>query len=454
MPRYTTTQIEQQYQKLSSPLKHAMMSAEIAEKMFAIGEQQGLDRDQISFLSEETGYVVLGLTHPRTFMPSIMARLNIDEQFAGVLAREIHKIILQPLHDALKLTHQINVDDLLPIPPSLGATVHLTDAEKSEQPSPESKIPQYPYPPTNPPPAPYPLTSQASPPQSLPAPAIPHATPPPHLALAEETSPPTQNQEEIIARAIAQDLISLSNENLAIAQEEIKKLKQKQQDISEVRLREMIEKTAEIVFGAKIAPLVRQEMQRAIPREMQGVKSALAEEIHALIPQPQSDEQLLSHIEIALTKFNLPLMIQQEVKRAASAMRNQTLELLRNELQKLHRPERNAPDQRSHRQKADHSSQPVKPPQSSPSRPPSSAKEEQPPQPQPTSPEPSPSIPSYRSKVPTLDLRNNPTISSHPLPRTPPPPPLHEKATPPQSSSPPQQENDYSGFDPYREKIE
>src|SRR3989344_4316248 len=111
MSSYTQEQIKNHYDRLPDVLKHAMYSADIAEKMFALGKKHGLTVEKIGLMSEETGYVIMGLTPPRVFTTALAERLQIPADAAEKIALEISHEIFFPLREALKQAHQIDVGE-------------------------------------------------------------------------------------------------------------------------------------------------------------------------------------------------------------------------------------------------------------------------------------------------------------------------------------------------------
>lgn len=111
MPNYTQKELEERYQKLPDVLKNAMFNADIAAKIFEIGKKHGLTIDKIGFMAEETGYIILGLTRPAEFVQGLNKVLAVEESRARAIAIDLSHQILFPLREALKTTHQIEVNE-------------------------------------------------------------------------------------------------------------------------------------------------------------------------------------------------------------------------------------------------------------------------------------------------------------------------------------------------------
>lgn len=111
MPNYTQQQLEERYQKLPDVLKDAMFSVDVAAKMFEIGKKYGLTIDKIGFMAEETGYIILGLTRPSEFVKNLTEALAVEESKARTIASDINHQVLFLLREALKTTHQIEINE-------------------------------------------------------------------------------------------------------------------------------------------------------------------------------------------------------------------------------------------------------------------------------------------------------------------------------------------------------
>lgn len=177
MPQYTPQQLEERLQKLPQVLQEAMFSPDIATKMFALGKKQGLTIDKIGFMAEETGYVILGLTKPQEFAGVLQKRLETDAEKARTIASEINREVFYPLREALKQTHNIDLEAGSPAPSRqvgrYGAGTQQEAGEMAAVPPKTTEPPSVPQPPKpkeTPAPVPPPPPKPPSPPL-LPRPA-------------------------------------------------------------------------------------------------------------------------------------------------------------------------------------------------------------------------------------------------------------------------------------------
>lgn len=197
MPYYTQKQLEEQYDKLPEILKEAIFSSDIANKMMAIGTKFGLSVEGVGFMSEKTGYVVLGLLRPTEFVQTLVDSLGVNADKAREMAKEINSQIFFPLREALKAAHQMEMieeeiakaDIVVSTPPeiSAGAAVSAPPQQKITPPA-APPIPQKPALPPMPPkptitmsPAAPPLPPKPTEPAKPPEPIKPPAPPSPKI---------------------------------------------------------------------------------------------------------------------------------------------------------------------------------------------------------------------------------------------------------------------------------
>ena len=177
MTPYTPQEVEEHFQRLPEPLKEAMMSVENSERIFEVGKKFALTVEQIGFLAEESGYVVLGLTHPQDFVARLGQHMRVDADKAKNIAQEINHRVFFPLREGLKAAHQFE----------------LTQEQIQQPPPPIPVVPRAPIAPTA-----VSITPAQKPAPTVPAalstikPAIPPVAPvPPLKPVIPSTTPPT-----------------------------------------------------------------------------------------------------------------------------------------------------------------------------------------------------------------------------------------------------------------------
>ena len=88
--------------KLPPQLKDAIFSNVNAEKMFDIGKRHGLLIDKVGEMTNETGLLMLGVTHPDEFVGNLAERLQVDRASASKIADDINREIFAPVREHLR----------------------------------------------------------------------------------------------------------------------------------------------------------------------------------------------------------------------------------------------------------------------------------------------------------------------------------------------------------------
>ncbi|MES2087924.1 MAG: hypothetical protein V4467_02935 [Patescibacteria group bacterium] len=100
--------LQSRFDKLPFALKTALRSMDSAKKVLDIGIKYGLHVDKLGVVAEETGLVILGMTHPNQFLPRLNRRLGIGEEKTRPIAQEINTEIFLKIREALK---QVNGEE-------------------------------------------------------------------------------------------------------------------------------------------------------------------------------------------------------------------------------------------------------------------------------------------------------------------------------------------------------
>ncbi len=141
MPTYTKEQIMTAYRNLPEDIKEAMFSVETVEILREIGEKHKLMIDKIGELANETGLVMLGLTHPSQYISHLAERLQIDHNQAKEIAEEINTLVFFPIKENLKKIHGIKTPTPEEVGPPAGEARAPTPPvpTKPPEPKPEPK---------------------------------------------------------------------------------------------------------------------------------------------------------------------------------------------------------------------------------------------------------------------------------------------------------------------------
>jgi hypothetical protein len=106
MTKYTPEQLREIYLKLPEDLKDAIFSVDSAEIIQAISKKYNLAIDKTGELADETGLVMLGLSHPKDFISNLSRRLQADKETAEKIAGEINSQIFVKVRESLKKIHE------------------------------------------------------------------------------------------------------------------------------------------------------------------------------------------------------------------------------------------------------------------------------------------------------------------------------------------------------------
>ncbi len=142
---YTKEQLLEKYKKLPQDVQDAIFSVDTSEIVREIGEKHKLMIDKIGELADETGLVMLGLTHPNQFISNLTERLEIEHDIAKEIAEDINSKVFFPIRENLKKIHGLEIPPAEEVGPPAG---------EAGAPAPTPPVSK----PTETPPAPPPIT--------------------------------------------------------------------------------------------------------------------------------------------------------------------------------------------------------------------------------------------------------------------------------------------------------
>ena len=111
MKNFTDQQIDQRYDDLPEDLKDAIFSVDTTSLVNMIGKKHGLAIDKIGDLANETGMVMLGVTHPNEFVANLAERLEADKEKARAIAQEINEQIFKKVRESLRKIHNLREEE-------------------------------------------------------------------------------------------------------------------------------------------------------------------------------------------------------------------------------------------------------------------------------------------------------------------------------------------------------
>src|SRR3990167_1185834 len=111
MKNFTEEQIAQMYDNIPEDLKDVIFGLEMNEIVEKIGRENQLNIEQIGDLANETGMVMLGVTHPNDFIGNLTERLEVDKEKARAIAGEINEQIFKKVRESLRKIHNMRDEE-------------------------------------------------------------------------------------------------------------------------------------------------------------------------------------------------------------------------------------------------------------------------------------------------------------------------------------------------------
>lgn len=119
MKTFTREEVLQKYEKLPEAVRDAMFAEATAEKMEEIGRKHGLLLDAVGTLATETGYVMVGLVHPKDFTARIADAVGVSAMKARDIANDINEGVFKPIRTHMLTMYNIrdSSGQTIPKPP-------------------------------------------------------------------------------------------------------------------------------------------------------------------------------------------------------------------------------------------------------------------------------------------------------------------------------------------------
>lgn len=99
---YTKAELYEKFENLPDEIQEAFLSVNTYETIKKIVDQHNLHVDQAGQLSQEIGYVMLGVTRPEVFLSQIAEKVGVPMETAGEIVKEINSSIFFPIRTALQ----------------------------------------------------------------------------------------------------------------------------------------------------------------------------------------------------------------------------------------------------------------------------------------------------------------------------------------------------------------
>ncbi len=94
---YTEAEVQKRIEALPEAAGDFLYSADMGALIKLICDKHKLHIDQMALLEAETGELMLGLTEPQEFVPNMMATLQIDNEKAQAIAKEINDQVMMKM---------------------------------------------------------------------------------------------------------------------------------------------------------------------------------------------------------------------------------------------------------------------------------------------------------------------------------------------------------------------
>lgn len=99
---YSKAELYEKFENLPEEIQEAFLSIDTFNTIKKITDNHKLHIDQSGLLSEQIGFVMLGVTKPENFLSNIQEKLNITPEIAGEIVKEINTEIFFPIRTSLE----------------------------------------------------------------------------------------------------------------------------------------------------------------------------------------------------------------------------------------------------------------------------------------------------------------------------------------------------------------
>jgi len=111
MPDYPKEQLWELYENLPQELKGIIFSEKTADIIYNSCFRNGVkDREKISEVAKNTGYVLLGLIPPEELQNILKKEIKLKEEVAKKIFSEINRFIFYPVKEILEKLYETEID--------------------------------------------------------------------------------------------------------------------------------------------------------------------------------------------------------------------------------------------------------------------------------------------------------------------------------------------------------
>ncbi|MCK5592293.1 MAG: hypothetical protein KAI72_10095 [Candidatus Pacebacteria bacterium] len=111
-----TSTVQEKFNQAPLKIQDIVMSVETSEILYGIEKKYEVYKEEDGFriLPKETTKVLIGITHPKDFVPSLVEKLDIPRERAQEIAKEINQKIFSPVKDLLIEIHGLKKEGTKP----------------------------------------------------------------------------------------------------------------------------------------------------------------------------------------------------------------------------------------------------------------------------------------------------------------------------------------------------
>jgi len=117
MQQPSSQEIQKKFTTLSDKLRQVITAVQTAETLQNISEKNNLNTNQTKELGKHCGLVMLGFEPPINFIGNVKSGLNISEEKAGEIAKDINTRIFRQVKEELQKLYRITDTSKTPPPP-------------------------------------------------------------------------------------------------------------------------------------------------------------------------------------------------------------------------------------------------------------------------------------------------------------------------------------------------
>jgi hypothetical protein len=113
---YTREELFAKFDNLPDEVQEAFLSIDTYDAIKAVADKHHLHLDQAGQLSEQIGFVILGILRPENFLSAVQQTLNLSIGTAGEIVKEVNDKVFFPIRHSLEQLNDPNRYKAAPAP--------------------------------------------------------------------------------------------------------------------------------------------------------------------------------------------------------------------------------------------------------------------------------------------------------------------------------------------------